>query len=159
MEGRNISIAGVRRNFRALAGRYDSVIVEGAGGVFVPLDRRNTMLDLMAALRLPTVLVARPGLGTINHTLLSLNAMRNADVPVLGVIFNQSSPGKPGRIEKDNAATIARMGKVSILGSFPYFSELSRGRLSAAAFTEWADMHLTAHRILKGVGDCGCGRK
>lgn len=98
-----------------LAAHHEALVIEGAGGLYVPLNRRDTMLDLMRALSLPAILVARPGLGTLNHTLLSLGALRAAGLTVLGVVVSQAEPGTWGRIEADNVTTIGRMGKVPVL--------------------------------------------
>ncbi len=70
------------------ASRFSHLIVEGAGGVMVPLNRRRLMTDLMVRLRLPVLLVARSSLGTINHTLLSLEQLRRNRLEVIGVVMN-----------------------------------------------------------------------
>ena len=120
MAGKTISFDRILRSFRKLAGKHQAVIVEGAGGVLVPIGRNKTMLDLMKMLELPIILVARPGLGTINHTLLSVGEIRRAGLNLHGVIFNQARRGRHGIIEKDNIATIARLGRVRILGCIPF---------------------------------------
>jgi dethiobiotin synthetase len=118
-EGATISLARIARCFRALHRRHGFVVVEGAGGVLAPIGARRTMADVMERLRLPVVLVARPGLGTINHTLLSLRELRRRGILVLGVIFNCSRPSRRGYIERDNEETICRLGHVRILGRVP----------------------------------------
>ncbi|MEM1006636.1 MAG: dethiobiotin synthase, partial [Pseudomonadota bacterium] len=85
------------------------LIIEGAGGVMVPLNRQLVMLDLFAHWQAPVVVVARTALGTINHTLLSLRALREAGCPVIGVAF-------VGDAEPDVEQTIAEMGQVRHLG-------------------------------------------
>ena len=130
--GRRISLRRVAACFRALKARHAMVIVEGAGGVCVPIQGRQTMLDLMSALDLPVVVVARLGLGTINHTLLTLNGLRRAQVRVLGVVFNATAPGRSGYIERDNIKTIARLGTVRVLGRLPFVPHLAT--LSADQF-------------------------
>ncbi len=92
-------------------GRYP-LIVEGAGGVLVPLARDWLMIDVMAALRLPVVLVARTGLGTINHTLLSIEALRRRDIPIAGVVLS-------GARDDANHRSIRTFGKVDILARLP----------------------------------------
>ncbi len=84
------------------------VVVEGAGGVLVPLNERDTMVELMVHLGLPVVVVARSGLGTINHTLLSLEALRNRGLHVSGVVLN--GPSNPA-----NRKAIESHGNVRIL--------------------------------------------
>ncbi|MEI8140113.1 MAG: dethiobiotin synthase [bacterium] len=120
LAGTRISLSCIENAFRRLSHKYDGVIIEGAGGVLVPLNQKETMLDLMVRLQLPVLLVARPGLGTINHVLLSLRVLREARLHVLGVVLNQSAPGRWGQIEDDNLRAIERMGSVKVLASIRY---------------------------------------
>jgi adenosylmethionine-8-amino-7-oxononanoate aminotransferase len=120
--------------YQTLAARHDLVLVEGAGGVLVPLDRERTMLDLMAALGLPVLLVARSGLGTLNHTLLSLAAFRDAGLDVAGVIVNDAVPAAWGVIEQDNIGTLGRLGRVRVLGRIPHLTGLNHLRREPRAF-------------------------
>jgi dethiobiotin synthetase len=124
MAGKTISLRKILRSFLALARKHDAVIVEGAGGVLAPIHGRKTMLDLMKTLRLPVILVARPGLGTINHTLLSIREIRRSGLNLKGVIFNQAEPGRARFIEEDNINTISALGKVKALGFIPFNSKL-----------------------------------
>ena len=78
------------------------------------------MLDLMRALRLPVILVARAGLGTINHTLLSLAALRAAEIPLAGVVLNTTQRGESASLVTSNRATIERLGKVKVLAVLPW---------------------------------------
>ncbi len=101
------------------------LVVEGAGGVMVPLNRQVFYLDLFAQWNAPVVLVARTALGTINHTALSLMALRNAGCDVIGVAF-------VGDSEPEVEQTIAQMCKTRHLGRLPYLSDLTRENLSDA---------------------------
>lgn len=94
-----------------------ALVVEGAGGLMVPLTANLTYLDIFARWRAPTILCARTRLGTINHTLLSLDALRRRAVPVLGVAFI-------GEDEPETEAIIAGMGRVRILGRLPILEPL-----------------------------------
>jgi dethiobiotin synthetase len=125
MAATEIEIAEMVIAARTLASEYEFVIAEGAGGIMVPLNRHETMLDLMQALKLPIVIAARPGLGTINHTLLSIRALRSDGLNIAGVVFVASKPDKPGLIKEDNAVTIEQFGKVPILGTIPYCAQLT----------------------------------
>ena len=100
------------------------LIVEGAGGVMVPLNDHHLMLDLMAHLGLPVIVVARTALGTINHTLLSLTCLRHRGIPLEGVILN----GPP---DPDNRQAIAHYGQVTILAEIPPLQPLNAGSLMA----------------------------
>ena len=101
------------------------LVVEGAGGALVPLTDDLLYADLFARWEAPVVLVARTQLGTINHSLLSLEALRARGVPVLGVAFN----GPP---EPDSEATIARIGRVKRLGRLDRVEHLDAASLAAA---------------------------
>ena len=102
------------------------LVVEGAGGALVPLNGRATMLDLMARLDLPVVLVAADRLGAINQTLLTLEALRSRGLEVLGVVLT----GDPFA---DNAAAIEAHGRVRILARLPYAERIDAGQLAAWA--------------------------
>lgn len=84
------------------------LIVEGAGGLMVPLNDQDLMIDLMRSLNIPVCLVTRSTLGTINHTLLSIAALQHAKIPILGIIIN-------GQKNQSNREAIAHYGKVPIL--------------------------------------------
>jgi len=103
-------------------------IVEGAGGVLVPLNERELMVDLMRRLGLPVVVAARSALGTINHTLLTVEALRRRDLPVAGVVM-------VGDADDDNRAAIEQYGRVRVVGCLPRLAPLTAGRLAAWAST------------------------
>jgi len=128
MAATEIDIAEMVIAARTLAADYEFIIAEGAGGVMVPVTRRETMLDLMQALKLPVLVVARPGLGTINHTLLTIRALRSDDLEIAGTVFIASEAGEPGFIEEDNAVTIRQLSKAPILGTIPYCAPLADPR-------------------------------
>ena len=91
----------------------DVLVVEGVGGLLVPLTPAHTVRDLAAALGLPVVVAARPGLGTINHTLLTLEAARAARLTVAGVVITPWADEPPAMV-RSNRATIARLGAVAV---------------------------------------------
>jgi dethiobiotin synthase len=108
------------------------LVVEGAGGVLVPIASGVLMVDLMRLLGLPVVLVARTTLGTINHTLLSLEALRLRGISILGVVLvGLPNPG--------NAEAIARHGAARILAQVPPLSPLCVASVAAASasFPSW----------------------
>jgi dethiobiotin synthetase len=101
------------------------LIVEGAGGLLVPLTRQITYLDVIARWNIPVVLCARTTLGTINHSLLSIEALRARKVPLLGIAFIGDENVESERI-------IAAMGRVQRLGRLPHLAPLSRQTLQNA---------------------------
>lgn len=119
-EGRRVSLAAVRRAFRELSRRHETLVVEGCGGLLVPLGGGKLVIDLARELGLETVLVSRSGLGAINHCLLSLEALRARRARVLGVVFNRTAGGEFSVPERTNPAVVARYGRARSLGVFPY---------------------------------------
>ena len=101
------------------------LVVEGAGGVMVPITRDLLFADLFARWRAPVVLVARTALGTINHSLLSIEALRRRDIPILGIAF-------VGDAVPDSEATIVAMGGVRRLGRLPIIAPLTSSNLRTA---------------------------
>lgn len=100
----------------------ENLIVEGAGGVFVPINETQLMTDLMRHLKLPVLLVARGSLGTINHTTLSLAALRAADIEIGGVIM-------VGERNIENRKAIEHYGKVQVIGTIPVLPRINKPAL------------------------------
>jgi dethiobiotin synthase len=121
LEGIRISMDGIAPPETARP-----LVVEGAGGLFVPLNDGNFMIDLMARLALPVLLVARSTLGTINHTLLSLTALRSRALPIAGVVLN----GPPNA---DNRAAIERFGQVRIVAELARIDPLDAAAIDRLA--------------------------
>ncbi len=109
----------LQRSLETLAGESDVLIVEGVGGVMVPMDGSHSVLDVMRWLGLPAVVVARAGLGTINHTLLTVGAIRRAGVEVAGVVINRYPTDSPPAAEETNPQTIEHFGHVPVLCLVP----------------------------------------
>jgi dethiobiotin synthetase len=103
----------------------ENLIVEGAGGALVPINGTQLMTDLMWHLKLPVLLVARTSLGTINHTLLSIAALRAARLDLRGVVM-------VGRPNRENRHAIEHYGKVEVVGSVPFLKKVNRATLLQA---------------------------
>ncbi len=119
LAGRPLRVQRIVRSHRELAGRHDAVLVEGAGGALVPLAGRQTMLDLMASLGLPILVAARPGLGTLNHAMLTCGAIRARGLEIAGVVLVQAARGRWTALMQDNLETLRRFG-VPVLGRLPH---------------------------------------
>lgn len=102
-----------------------ALIIEGAGGLMVPLNRSRTFIDVFARWNSPVILCARTELGTINHSLLSLEVLRTRNIPVLGVAFI-------GHDHEDSEAIICELGKVRRLGRLPLLDTLTTENLAQA---------------------------
>ena len=101
------------------------LVVEGAGGLLVPLTRESLQIDLFARWAMPVILCASTRLGTINHSLISIEALKRRSVPLLGIVF----VGEPNA---DSERTIAAMGGVRHLGRLPWIDPLDAASLRAA---------------------------
>ncbi len=131
MEGVCVDPNRIREATARLAIGCDVLLIEGVGGLLVPLTRSLLLADLVAELVLPVVFVTRSGLGTLNHTLLSLEAIRTRGIPVACVVMNAPAKEDDPEIVRDNARTIEEMGKVRVFGPVPLASRMEDA-LSAA---------------------------
>jgi dethiobiotin synthetase len=104
---------GLLAHARESAGLGTVLVAEGVGGLLVPLAQHYTVCDLAADLGLPLLIAARPGLGTINHSLLTLHAARAAGLQVLAVVLTPW-PARPSEMELSNRETIARLGEIQV---------------------------------------------
>lgn len=109
----------IQRSIHLMTPDSDCMIVEGAGGLLVPMDDKHTVRHLIVALAIPTIVVARPGLGTINHTLLTIESLRSVGAMVAGVVINRYPPDGAGIAEETSPRQIERFGKVPILCIVP----------------------------------------
>jgi dethiobiotin synthetase len=103
----------------------NNLIIEGAGGVMVPLNKQFLMIDLIKKLELAVIIVSISKLGTINHTLLTIEALQARGIKILGVIMNKAER------EDKNAKAIEFYGKVDLLGSLPQLSEINNKTLKS----------------------------
>jgi len=107
-----------------------TLIIEGAGGLMVPLTRNNLQVDLYKEWQIPVVLCARTGLGTINHTLLSIEALKSRGIPLKGLVFI-------GDENPNNTETIAAFSKAEVLGIMPELEQLTRNNLTRVFATQF----------------------
>ena len=109
--------------------KHDLLLIEGAGGLLAPIQDHYSVADLIRDLEIELIIVARLGLGTINHTLLTINQARDMGITVKGIIFNEDKKGKAGVPEKTNPQTVGRLGQVPVLGIIPYLSAKNAGEI------------------------------
>ena len=120
LERKSIKKEKIFSAYNYLSKKYDITIVEGAGGIMAPLYKKYLFLDFISALNLPIIIVSRPGLGTINHTLLTISAAKGRGVNVIGVVINYAAKAKTGIAEKTNPEIIKRLGGVPVIGIVLY---------------------------------------
>jgi dethiobiotin synthetase len=141
LAGERIEPARLLDAARRAAGREDAdaaLVVEGVGGLLVPLAESYTICDLARALALPVVIAARPGLGTINHTLLTLHAARSAGLDVRAVVLTPW-PHEPSVLERSNRETIARLGEIDVRALAPVDGPDPGALARAGATLPWRD--------------------
>jgi len=116
----------VQECLKKLCSRHDIVLVEGAGGLMVPLTKGYYNADLIADLKAEVIIVGRLGLGTINHSLLTINEAQRRGLKILGLVFCETKPGRRGLPESTNPQEIERLSGVKVLGIIPYLKPLNR---------------------------------
>ncbi len=126
-EGRSIELQEILRRYERLAGRYALLVVEGAGGLLVPMGQDWSMRDLIARIGLPVLIVGRAGLGGINHALLTLECLQRAHIAVLALLLSETRLSSTVAQQQQTASTVsllqARAG-VPVLGPLPYHMQL-----------------------------------
>ncbi|MGA2584780.1 MAG: dethiobiotin synthase [Tepidisphaeraceae bacterium] len=121
-EGKTLDWKAIQNSLDEMSAQSDMMIVEGVGGIMTPMDRKFTVLDMAEWLGLPTIVVARAGLGTISHTLLTLMALRSRKMAVAGVVIDRYPAETQNIAEETNPRAIEKWGKVSVLCMIPEFS-------------------------------------
>ena len=133
----------------AAEGRAETLLVEGVGGLLCPLTEGTTVADLAIALDFPTLVVARRGLGTLNHTLLTVEAAHRRGLRLAGVILNGAEPTADPLAEQTNAAELARRlapFRVPVLGEWPHTAGATLPNLADSVVAEVATWYDRAQR-------------
>jgi len=150
-----IRVARILEAFQTLGKRHEFLVVEGVGGLLVPLTARTTVADLAVRLRLPVLLVARPGLGTLNHTLLSLQCLRNKRLRLIGILMNQSEPPPAGAMSRlasrTNPEILRRIARAPMLGRLPFQRAWGNGGLANARLDDWFARAADPQRLLRAA--------
>jgi len=138
-EGVRIDPANIIASFEKLSQTFDAVLVEGAGGIMVPLNEETLLIDVVETLKLPVLIVAGNKLGAINHTLLTVDALQKRDIDVPGIVFNTLDPRADEAILRDNPGIVQTFARLPILGSLPWTedSEALYGQFRAMAQELW----------------------
>ena len=122
-ERRSIEMAAIMTAYRQLQSQHEVVLVEGAGGLHVPITPTRDMLNLIEKMKAPVVVVGRAGLGGVNHAMLTLNALRARAIPILALVLNQTVPVKTAvarRQERSTLELLREFAGVPVIGPLPY---------------------------------------
>lgn len=133
IENKTIKLEKIYKAFLKLSSKYDVIIVEGIGGLLVPIKKDYFVLDLALELKLPLIIVTRPGLGTINHTLLTLRYALSEGLEVSGIVINYCEPPTSSIAEKTNYNILKQLSSVPIIGIFPYLKKINKNSIKKAS--------------------------
>jgi len=150
-EGVEVDLQMIKGIYEELRGRHQFMVVEGAGGLLVPIAQEILLPELIKLLGLPLLLVARSSLGTINHILLSLFYCQHEGLEVKGLIMSKSTPDADPS-EAGNAQVVARFSGVPVLGSFPYLRDYAGVKGNRAFLAQIFTEHIDMEKLLQGLG-------
>jgi dethiobiotin synthetase len=128
LEGRAITLPTIVRAFHTLAARHEVILVEGVGGVYVPITQSLMVIDLIDRMNIPVLVVGRTGLGGINHALLTLAALRRRQIPLLALVLNRPTPSRTATARAQEASTtrlLRSCAGVPVIGPLPYLTGVS----------------------------------
>jgi dethiobiotin synthetase len=151
VSGVDVDIRGVLTAFGKLSDKHRIVLVEGVGGLAAPLREDFLVADLAEAMRLPLVVVARPNLGTINHTVLTVDYARRRGLKVAGVIINGWQETAAGVLERSNLEYIAELTGLPVWGRFPYIDTISVPQGRTDGLAQAAADHLELDAIIAAM--------
>jgi len=132
LEGVPVDLGKIQKAYTDLSKNYDAIIVEGIGGLLVPIKRDYFVLDLARDFGLPIIVVSRPGLGTLNHTMLTVNYAIKEGLNVAGIIINYNRPYRDTLAEDSNPEIIKQISTVPLIGVFPYLKDLESSVIEKA---------------------------
>jgi len=144
----SIDLDKVWQAYKTLSDRHQLMIVEGIGGLMVPIRKDFFVADMIKRLNLPIVIVSRQILGTINHTLLTIKLARYYNIKILGIVMNNTSKGEGDILKKTNINAIEKFGKVKVLGSLPFDSTLNVPRGTLGRIVKYAHRFIDIDKVM-----------
>ena len=123
--GTSIQPSTILKQFKVLQSRHNMMLVEGVGGLLVPITTRYNVADLAREIGLPLIIVSRVRVGTLNHTLLTINAARQHGLIIKGIILNKQENGDLDNVEEQQGELIEELSDTPILGTCPYIDDVS----------------------------------
>ncbi len=124
-ERRTIKIAAIMQAYRALQAQHDLLLIEGVGGVHVPIAPKLDVLDLIEKLKAPVLVVGRAGLGGVNHAMLTLTALRERKVPIIALVLNRTASAKTAMARRQERSTVELLREsagVPVIGPLPHMA-------------------------------------
>ncbi len=142
LEGKQVDLSVVTEAYTTLKQKYDYMIVEGVGGIAVPIKDDILVVDLIKDFALPIIIVADAGLGTINHTLLTVEFARQHDILIAGIVLNQFQSEKVSFAEMTNPTEVERVTQIPVIGVVPVEEQLGKPNPDTDFFAEFMKKHL-----------------
>jgi len=147
LTGQQIDISRVMGAYVTLRNMHDILLVEGIGGLLVPIKQNYSVLNLVAEMDIPLVIVARPNLGAVNHTAMTVSCARAARVSVAGVVFNYCENRPETAAEKTNPDIVRQVCEVPVLGVVPFMARRDAADLPMEPFLPVAEKLLAVSEI------------
>ena len=147
IEEKEINLSDIESAFAALQRKYDFLIVEGVGGIAVPILDDFLVAHLINTLQLPILIVAQVGLGTLNHTLLTVGFARQFNIQIAGIVLNGLRPEIAGLAEATNPLEIERLTDVPVIGVVPYEKKLGTAYPDLTFLAEFMNQHIAWRKL------------
>ena len=147
MEGKEIDLSCVETAFAKLRQKYDFVIVEGVGGIAVPIQDDFLVVHLIKRLQLPILIVAQVGLGTLNHTLLTVAFARQFELQITGIVLNRLCAETAGLAEATNPVEIENLTGIPVIGIVPYEKRLDTAYPDVRFLAEFMNQHVAWQKL------------
>ena len=151
IEGVSIDLRQIDEAFTQLCQRHDFMVVEGIGGIAVPICEEMLVANMAQYFQLPLLIAARPNLGTINHTTLTVEFARSYNLEICGIVLNASQEASKGLAEETNPKEIARITHLPILGSVPFDEQLQGNTPDPDFLSQFISDHVDWRSVLNFV--------
>lgn len=147
IENREIDLPCIETAFAALQQKYDFVIVEGVGGIAVPIQDDFLVAHLISRLQLPVLIVAQAGLGTLNHTLLTVAFAQQFGLQIAGIVLNRLSLEAAGLAEATNPVEIEKLTNIPVIGVVPYEKRLDTAYPDPVFLADFMNQHIAWRKL------------
>ena len=147
IEDREIAVKEIDSSINKLSEQHDFLIVEGVGGIAVPIKDDFLVAHLIQHLQLPILIVADAGLGTINHTMLTVSFTREFHIKIKGIVLNSLQPEEVGLAERTNPLEIENLTQVPVIGALPYEARLDCISPDRDFMVDFFEQHINIEKL------------
>ena len=152
IEGVSINLRKIDAAFAQLCQRHEFIVVEGVGGIAVPISQEMLVADIAQRFRLPLLVVARPNLGTINHTVLTVEFAKSYNLEICGIVLNASQEESKGLAEETNPKELERLTHLPILGTVPFDERLQGSTPDPDCLSQFIGEHINWKGLVGASG-------